>query len=91
MLELSLKEARRLAIGAQLLAGKPPKRPTKQLMRDTIRHLGALQIDTINVVARSHHIVRWVDASYPDEGIGIGCVDDDDLKRVWRLISEAAN
>jgi len=59
MLELSLKEARRLAIGAQLLAGKPPKRPTKQLMRDTIRHLGALQIDTINVVARSHHIVLW--------------------------------
>jgi uncharacterized protein YcaQ len=59
MLELSLKEARRLNIGAQLLAGKPPKRPTKQMMRDTIRHLGALQIDSISVVARSHHIVMW--------------------------------
>lgn len=59
MLELSLKEARRLTIGAQLLAGKPPKRPTKQMMRDTIRHLGALQIDSISVVARSHHIVMW--------------------------------
>lgn len=59
MLELSLKEARRLMIGAQLLAGKPPKRPTKQMMRDTIRHLGALQIDSISVVARSHHIVMW--------------------------------
>lgn len=59
MLELSLKEARRLMIGAQLLAGKPPKRPTKQIMRDTIRHLGALQIDSISVVARSHHIVLW--------------------------------
>jgi len=59
MLELSLKEARRLAIGAQLLSGKPPKRPTKQMMRDTIRHLGALQIDSISVVARSHHIVMW--------------------------------
>jgi uncharacterized protein YcaQ len=59
MLELSLKEARRLNIGAQLLAGKPPKRPTKQMMRDTIRHLGALQIDSISVVARSHHIVLW--------------------------------
>jgi uncharacterized protein YcaQ len=59
MLELSIKEARRLAVGAQLLAGKPPKRATKQLMRDTIRHLGALQIDSISVVARSHHIVLW--------------------------------
>lgn len=59
MLELSLKEARRLAIGAQLLAGPTPKRPTKQRMRDVIRHLGALQIDSISVVARSHHIVMW--------------------------------
>jgi uncharacterized protein len=59
MLELSLKEARRLNIRAQLLAGKPPRRPTKQMMRDTIRHLGALQIDSISVVARSHHIVLW--------------------------------
>ncbi|HEX5165193.1 MAG TPA: crosslink repair DNA glycosylase YcaQ family protein [Thermomicrobiales bacterium] len=59
MLELSIKEARRLMLGAQLLAGRPPKRPTKQMMRDTIRHLGALQIDSISVVARSHHIVLW--------------------------------
>jgi len=59
MLELSLKEARRIMIGAQLLAGPPPKRPTKQRMLDTIRKLGALQIDSISVVARSHHIVLW--------------------------------
>ncbi|HUG14377.1 MAG TPA: crosslink repair DNA glycosylase YcaQ family protein [Thermomicrobiales bacterium] len=59
MLELSMREARRLAIGAQLLAGPPPKRPTKERMRDVIRHLGALQIDSISVVERSHHIVLW--------------------------------
>ncbi|MBI2764554.1 MAG: YcaQ family DNA glycosylase [Chloroflexi bacterium] len=59
MLELSLREARRLAIGAQLLAGPAPRRPTKRLMRETIRRLGALQIDSIHVVARSHHIVLW--------------------------------
>lgn len=59
MLELSLRDARRLAIGAQQLAGPPPKRPTKQRMRETIRQLGALQIDSISVVARSHHIVLW--------------------------------
>ena len=59
MLELSLREARRLSIGAQGLAGPPPKRPTKALMLETIRQLGALQIDSISVVARSHHIVLW--------------------------------
>lgn len=59
MLTLSRKQARRLAIGAQLLSGPPPRRPTKRKMLDVIRHLGAVQIDTINVVARSHHIVLW--------------------------------
>lgn len=59
MLELSLKEARRLAIGAQLLAGPTPRRASKQRMLDVIRHLGAVQIDSISVVARSHHIVLW--------------------------------
>lgn len=59
MLELSVREARRLAIGAQLLAGPAPKRPTKQRMLNVVRHLGALQIDSISVVARSHHIVMW--------------------------------
>jgi uncharacterized protein len=58
-LGLSLREARRLSIGAQGLAGPPPKRPTKALMLETIRKLGALQIDSISVVARSHHIVLW--------------------------------
>jgi uncharacterized protein YcaQ len=59
MLDLSLREARRIALGAQGLAGPPPKRPTKALMREAIRRLGVVQIDTINVVARSHHIVLW--------------------------------
>ncbi len=59
MLELSPRDARRLAIGAQQLAGPPPRRPTKRRMRETIQKLGALQIDSISVVARSHHIVLW--------------------------------
>lgn len=59
VLELSQREARRLAVGAQLLAGPAPKRVTERMLLDTIRHLGALQIDSISVVARSHHIVLW--------------------------------
>lgn len=59
MIELSRKQARRIMLGAQQLAGPPPKRPTKAKMLEAIRGLGALQIDTISVVARSHHIVLW--------------------------------
>lgn len=59
MLRLSLREARRLMIGSQLLAGPPPKRPTKTRMLETIRQLGALQIDSISVVQRTHHLVLW--------------------------------
>lgn len=59
VLELSPREARRLAVGAQGLAGPPPKRPTRAMALDVIRRLGAVQIDSISVVARSHHIVLW--------------------------------
>jgi uncharacterized protein len=59
VLELSLREARRLMIGAQRLSGPTPRRPTKSMMLEMIRHLGAVQIDSISVVARSHHIVLW--------------------------------
>jgi len=46
-------------IGAQLLAGPPPKRPTIRKMRETIQQLGVVQIDSISVVERSHHLVLW--------------------------------
>lgn len=59
MLRLSLPEARRLMIGSQLLSGPPPKRPTRARMLETIRQIGALQIDSISVVKRSHHLVLW--------------------------------
>lgn len=59
VLELSIKQARRLMIGSQLLSGPPPKRPTKRRMLEVIRHLGAVQIDSISVVERSHHLVLW--------------------------------
>lgn len=59
MLELSMKQARRLMIGAQGLSGPTPKRPSKNKMIAAFDQLGAVQIDSINVVARSHQIVLW--------------------------------
>ncbi|MCO5175689.1 MAG: winged helix DNA-binding domain-containing protein [Thermomicrobiales bacterium] len=84
MLELSPREARRLAIGAQQLAGPTPKRPTKKRLRETIYRLGALQIDTIHVVARSHHIVLWSRlGNHPKEWLSELCYPDRALFEYW--------
>lgn len=84
MLELSPREARRLAIGAQQLAGPPPKRPTRKRLRETIFRLGALQIDTIHVVARSHHIVLWSRlGNHPKEWLYDLCYPDRAVFEYW--------
>ena len=51
-LELSTGDARRLAIAAQGLAGRRHRDPLRLLDQ-----LGAIQIDTISVLARSHELV----------------------------------
>jgi uncharacterized protein YcaQ len=58
---LTTREARLLALIAQRLDGIPRarKRPDKSTIYDLICHLGAVQLDTISVVARSHETVLW--------------------------------
>src|SRR5918999_2851875 len=56
--ELSLDQARRVALPAQGLAAParaPPAGPAA--LRAALERLGAIQIDSINVVARSHELV----------------------------------
>jgi uncharacterized protein len=55
-LKISLTAARRLAIMRQRLAGDPPE-PSPDRILSVVRDLGCLQIDPINVVARSHQLV----------------------------------
>src|SRR5579859_7759237 len=57
-LELSLEEARRLAVRSQHLAGPPPGQGL-EAMRRVLRGIRVLQIDPVNVVARSHLLVLW--------------------------------
>jgi uncharacterized protein YcaQ len=54
---LSAREARRIAIAAQGLAGRPrPGEPTAARLKRTIEGLGVVQIDSVNVLVRSHYL-----------------------------------
>ncbi|MDP5007890.1 MAG: winged helix DNA-binding domain-containing protein, partial [Glaciimonas sp.] len=58
-IHLSLPAARALQLAAQNLLQAPRKKATKEDVLATIRHMHVLQIDTINVVARSPYLVLW--------------------------------
>ncbi|OEV03036.1 winged helix-turn-helix domain-containing protein [Streptomyces oceani] len=53
---LSTDEARRIALRAQGLLGAPDRRAG---VRGVLRQLGAVQLDTISVLARSHELVPY--------------------------------
>jgi uncharacterized protein len=53
---LSADDARRLALRAQGLLGAPDRRSG---VRGVLRHLGAVQLDTISVLARSHELIPY--------------------------------
>ncbi|MEU0071320.1 crosslink repair DNA glycosylase YcaQ family protein [Streptomyces sp. NPDC006332] len=53
---LSADEARRLALRAQGFLGAPDRRSG---VRGVLRHLGAVQLDTISVLARSHELIPY--------------------------------
>ncbi|HBL27920.1 MAG TPA: hypothetical protein DD490_13865 [Acidobacteria bacterium] len=48
--------ARRLLLGAQGLLDDPRRRPTADVLYNLIEQLGFVQIDSINVVERAHHL-----------------------------------
>jgi uncharacterized protein YcaQ len=58
-LHLSQTAARTLVLAAQGLDRRPRRRARKADVLGAIRRMGALQIDTISVVARSPYLVLW--------------------------------
>ena len=58
-LNLSLPAAQGLHLAAQGLLSPPRRKATKADVLAAIRAMGALQIDTVHVVARSPYLVLW--------------------------------
>jgi uncharacterized protein YcaQ len=54
--ELSAAEARRLALASLGFGVKKPRRATAAHVRATARRLSAIQIDSVNVLARAHYL-----------------------------------
>lgn len=59
MTQLTQAAVRALLLAAQGLHQQPPQPVTQNSVRDIIRQMHVLQIDTINVVARSPYLVLW--------------------------------
>ncbi len=54
--QLSSSEARRLALNSLGFAARKPARATAVHVRATAERLGAIQIDSVNVLARAHYL-----------------------------------
>lgn len=68
MQTISLQTARNIMLSAQGLANPPGQTARKQDVLAAVRQMGALQIDTIHVVARSPYLVLWSRlGDYPPE------------------------
>ena len=57
--DVSLEQARRLALRAQGFGARRRTPPRKPALLDTVRTLGAVQIDSVNVLVRSHYLPAY--------------------------------
>ena len=58
-MQISLKQAQRMVLNAQLLDGLAKLTKGKEGIAQTIEKLGYVQIDTISVIERAHHHTLW--------------------------------
>jgi uncharacterized protein len=54
--DLSIAEARRLALASLGFGGRRPAKAGATHVRATVQRLGAIQIDSVNVLARAHYL-----------------------------------
>lgn len=82
-LHLTLSAARHLHLAAQGLLKRPRRRATQSDILSTIQRMSLLQIDTINVVARSPYLVLFSRlGAYPQSWLE-DALRDGDLMEYW--------
>lgn len=59
MNRISLEAGRRLLLAGQALAGRPPTGAGPEAVYRLVHRLGFVQLDSINVLARAHHLTLW--------------------------------
>ena len=70
MTYLSAAAARRIALAAQVFGRPSPDSPTPRHLRDVARRLGVIQIDSVNVVSRTHYLPKFSRlGAYPREAL----------------------
>ena len=62
LLSISAASGRRIWLRAQRLDSESPFGSGPQAVRQAVEHLGYVQIDTINVIERSHHHILYTRA-----------------------------
>lgn len=67
--EISALEARRIALGAQLFTARRPANVTAGAIRQLIARLGVVQIDSVNVLVRSHFLPAFSRLGPYDRGL----------------------
>jgi uncharacterized protein YcaQ len=58
-LKISNRKARALWLDSQGLSGAPTGKLTPDALTETIRGIGFVQLDTIQIVSRAHHHILW--------------------------------
>lgn len=67
--DLSLKEARRIALAAQGFGIPRPERPSANRLRGTLDRVGLFQIDSVNVLTRAHYLPAFSRLGCYDPGL----------------------
>src|SRR6478672_1947341 len=68
--QISLKTALRIALAAQGFGRNRPATPGRSHVRDAARRLGVIQIDSVNVVTRTHYLPAFSRlGDYPREAL----------------------
>jgi len=80
---LTVAQARRAALAAQGLAAPRPKSPNLGHLVRAIRSIGVLQIDSVNVVERAHHLTMFSRLGIHDTGLLWRALDERRIFEYW--------